>query len=406
MVFANSGVMVRKGVCMKIVYLHHYFLTPKQGGAIRSYHLAKALVEAGHEVEMITAHNHATYRFETIEGINVHYLPVFYENNLSPFGRILSFAKFTYKAYRKAATLEGVDLCFATSTPLTVGLIAILLKKFKKIPYFFEVRDLWPEAPIQLGVIKNRLLIFVLYQLETKIYQEATKIISLSPTMTLKIAEKISSKKIYTLPNFSDCDYFYNQEKNTELKRKYNVEGKFVVTYIGALGMANHLDYLLDAALALQTEGISNITFIIAGKGGQHAHLQQLISEKAIKNSLLIGHLSKYEIRDLLQVTDAIYISFANFPILETNSPNKFFDGLAAGKICITNTKGWIKELIEEHQCGFYYDPKEPNHFIPKILSYSEDTTLSKKTKLNAIKLAENTFSKKEITRKFVELFK
>lgn len=389
---------------MKIVYIHQYFLTPEQGGAIRSYHLAKAMVDAGYEVEVITSHNHKGYHYENIEGIKVHYLPVYYENNLSYLGRIVSFIKFIYRAYEKATEIEEVDFCYATSTPLTIGLVALWLRRLHRIHYYFEVRDLWPEAPIQMGVIKNFFVKKYLYYLEKKIYSRADKIIALSPGIMEGIKKRVPNKEVHLIPNFSDCDFFYPEQKNPELENKFSVKGKFVISYFGAIGKSNHLDYMLDAARELAKYKIEDVHFIIAGKGAELHDIKEKVKNAHLKNIHFIDFINKEKLHDLLNVTDAVYISFAKKPILETNSPNKFFDGLAAGKLCITNTKGWLKELVEQHNCGFYYDPEKPHDFMEKIIPFTGKDDLLKNAQANARKLAEMEFSKEIMVERFLKL--
>jgi len=154
---------------VKILYIHQYFRTPEEGGAIRSYYLAKGMVDNGIEVELITSHNKAHEEVKMIEGIKVHYLPVFYDNDLGFLKRVFAFYKFMRLVRKKAREIEHIDLCYATSTPLTIGLSALKIKKELGVPYYFEVRDLWPEAPVQLGVIKNRFIKSYLELLEKKV---------------------------------------------------------------------------------------------------------------------------------------------------------------------------------------------------------------------------------------------
>jgi glycosyltransferase involved in cell wall biosynthesis len=404
MVAAGIGRMASKRIFMRIIYLHQYFRTPEQGGAIRSYHLAKALVQAGHEVDMITAHNHASYRYEEIEGIRVHYLPVYYENNLGFAGRLFSFIRFMYLAYRRASTVAPADLCYATSTPLTIGLVALWLKRFRKIPFYFEVRDLWPEAPIQMGVIRNSFLKKYLYALEQKIYRHAEKIIALSPGIEQGIRKSIGANtKTVLIPNFSDCSFFFPEDKQALLEQKFEVKNKFVISYTGTLGQANHLEYLLHCAQLLHDQKETRVHIIIAGKGAQEDALKD--KYKHLPNVSFIGFLNKNGIMELMNISDAVYISYASLPILQTNSPNKFFDGLAAGKLCISNTAGWLQELIEQHDCGFYYPSEQPAVFVQKLLPYIEDTSLLKDAQLRARALAEQQFSKTIMTQRFLSLF-
>jgi len=126
---------------MKILYIHQYFRTPDEGGPLRSYYLAKGLVEKGFEVEMITSYTGKKKLIKNIEGINVHYLPISYYNGMNFKRRVISFLKFMYLSVDEASTIKNVDLCYATSTPLTVGMAAIKIKERFDIPYIFEVRD-------------------------------------------------------------------------------------------------------------------------------------------------------------------------------------------------------------------------------------------------------------------------
>jgi glycosyltransferase involved in cell wall biosynthesis len=320
-------------------------------------------------------------------------------------GRILAFLRFVRKANKKALSIPDVDLVYASSTPLTIGLTALKLKKKKDIPYYFEVRDLWPEAPVQMGVIRNSILKKYLYGLEKKIYQHAQKIIALSPGMRDGIEKIAPEKPIYILPNISDCDFFYPETKDQKLEEKYKVKDKFVISYFGAIGKVNKLDFMVELMRACQEKALHQIHFFIAGKGAETEKINLLIQKYGLRNVTTLGFLNKEGIKELLNVTDATYISFADKPILETNSPNKFFDAIAAGKLCIVNTQGWIKEMIELKECGFYANPYDPNDFIEKLIPFLKERSKLLLYQANARKLAENYFSRDLQTEKFIRLF-
>ena len=390
---------------MKILYLHQYFKTPKEGGAIRSYYLARGLVENGFEVEMITSYNEALPLTRNIEGIRVHYLPVKYDNQDGFFKRLRAFFKFMRLARKKVATIENVDLIYATSTPLTIGLSAMRIKKDRRIPYYFEVRDLWPEAPFQMGVIRNKLLKKYLKRLEEKVYKNADKIIALSPGIRQGIAALRPEKEIALIPNMSDIEFFNREPKKPELEELFDVKGHFVVSYFGAIGRANHLEYLLAAANAsLKAE--LKVKFLVIGEGSELERLKYLVKHFALTNVFFLPFQSKYNLRRVLNVTDAAYVSFISKPIMETNSPNKFFDALAAGKLIITNTKGWVREIIEDRQCGFYYDPHQPEEFVNSLRPYLESSKSLSKAQQQARVVAEEDFSRAAQIEKLVRLIK
>jgi hypothetical protein len=137
---------------VQIVILHQHFNTPVSGGAIRSYYLAKALLDAGNEVTVITAHKGA-YTCSVVEGIKVHFLPVPYDNRFGFSARSWSFLVFVFGIIRRPRLFKEASYCYAISVPLTIGLAALWIKRFYKTPFLFEVGDLWPDAPVQLGFI-------------------------------------------------------------------------------------------------------------------------------------------------------------------------------------------------------------------------------------------------------------
>jgi glycosyltransferase involved in cell wall biosynthesis len=388
---------------VKVLYIHQYFRTPEEGGAIRSYYLAKGLVAHGIEVELITAHNHSKSLTKDIDGINVHYLPVYSDNEQGFLQRIYAFFKFMRMARKKAREIKDIDICYATSTPLTIGLSALKIKRDQNIPYFFEVRDLWPEAPFQMGVIKNIYLKKYLKNLERQVYRNASQIVALSPGIKEQIENEGSDKTVTVIPNMSDVDFFIPEEKSPAKETLFNVEGKFVVSYFGTIGLANHLEYLLAVANESLKANLP-IQFFIIGTGGQLTRLKYLVKHFGLENVRFLPFQNKFNLKRVLNITDAAYVSFARKPILETNSPNKFFDALASGKLIITNTKGWVKDIVENEQCGFYYDPDHPKDFIGSIKPFIESYVNLSKSQKNARLVAETKFAKSAQVDKLIEI--
>lgn len=378
----------------RILYIHQYFKTPQEGGAIRSYYLAKGLVEKGFEVEMLTSHNEAIYTKANIDGINVHYLPVRYKNEMGFIQRIWSFIKFVRLAKKYAKNIENVDKAYITSTPLTVGAIGLWLKRKRNIPYIFEVRDLWPTAPIELGAVKGAPLKKYLYNLEKKIYRESEKVVALSPGMRDWIKKVCPEKEVFMIPNMADCEFFKKELKDPKLVEFYHANTPFVITYLGSIGKSNHLEFLLDIAQESKKQHL-NIDFKIVGHGSQLSQIKLNAYLKKLSNVEFIGHQNKEGVRRILNVTDATYVSFADIPVLATNSPNKMFDSLASGKLTIVNSQGWTKELVEQYKCGFYADPNSPKEFIDKLKPFLSEKEKLEAYKNNAREIAEKLYSKR-----------
>ena len=384
---------------MKILYIHQYFKTPGQGGAIRSWYISTAMVRAGHEVHMVTSYNRKKYEEKILDGIHVHYLPVSYRSSYRFFRRVIAFLLFSHHAYNLCKKVRSPDLVYATSTPLTVGLVALKLKNRRHLPYIFEVRDLWPEVPIQMKILRNPVLKWITRFLERKIYAGASRIVVLSPGVEQSIKALPFAKSVYLCPNMSDCDFFKMKgEDEINLAQKYALEGKLVISYFGAIGPSNALDYLLNVARIAYSGGWK-IVFLILGEGPYKQELIRKRTLEGLANTHFINHQNKHELRKYLSVTDAAYISFANFPVFEMNSPNKFFDALASGKLIISNVNGWIRELVEKNSCGFYYHPEKPDLFFEQIQPFLEYPEKLIKYQMNARKLAETQFDRNLLIR-------
>lgn len=389
---------------MNILILHQHFNTPHTGGALRSYYLATALARYGHHVTVITGYNEDDHKEERIEGIRVHYLPVKYDNRFNFTARSISFLKYIWKTGRLARKLNRFDVCYAISVPLTIGIAAMWMKRKYKIPFLFEVGDLWPDAPIHMGFINNFLFQKMLYSLEKKIYRSAEAVVALSPAIQAAIEKKVPGKKVHLLPNMADCDFYLPEEKDPALEAKYGLKGKFVVSYIGALGVANGLDYILECARACQKKELP-VHFFICGDGAMRDHLVHTRQRLDLKNLTITPFQDRTGVKELMNVTDAAFVCYKPVPILETGSPNKFFDGLAAGKLIIINFGGWIREEIEKNACGVFTDPFQPTDFVTKITPFLEDRKKLADAQVAARTLGETAYSREALSKKFADLF-
>ncbi|HLT71214.1 MAG TPA: glycosyltransferase family 4 protein, partial [Cyclobacteriaceae bacterium] len=236
---------------MKVVILHQHFKIPARGGAIRSWYLARAGVEAGHDVTVLSGHN-GDYKREAVDGIEVHWLPVAYDNRFDFSDRSKSFLRYIWQVIRRPALYRDADVCYAISVPLTTGIAAMWIRRRYGLPYVFEVGDLWPDAPVELGFIRNRWLKNILFALEEKTYAHAHSVVALSEPIRTAIEKKTSNKAIEVIPNMADTDYYYPSNGDPVTARKYGLEGRFVVSYVGAVGYANGLDYILQCATVCQ----------------------------------------------------------------------------------------------------------------------------------------------------------
>lgn len=391
---------------MKILYIHQYFNSPKDKGPNRSYWISQELIKDGHEVVMLTSSSQVTSKIERkiVDGIEVIYLKVPYNQAMGIVKRLLSFVRFMIRSTRIALKEKNVDLVIATSTPLTIGFPALVLKKIKKIPFLFEVRDLWPEVPIQMGGLKNKVLIRLAEWFEKTIYKNAIHIVALSPGMLDGVLKRdINPKKVSMIPNMSKIDFFWSREKNLALTEELSLKrDSFKVVYFGAMGVANGMDYIIDGISEIDDDG--QIEFIFIGAGATEPLLKEKCKNYGVTNAHFLGGYPLKILSEIVNLCDVCLITFADIPILATNSPNKLFDSLSAAKPLIVNSPGWTKQMVEEYECGVFVDPKLPKDLADKVLWLRDNPEKCRKMGLNSRKLAETTYDKSILCREFADV--
>lgn len=388
---------------MRIVYIHQYFKTPDEPGGTRSYWMAHRLVKCGHQVTMITGKSDMVRKKEVknIDGIEVVYLREPYSQNMGVMTRLKAFLGFVMKSINEARKQKGVDLVIATSTPLTVGITALFMKWWKKTPYVFEVRDLWPEVPIQMGAFNNPLIKKCTRWFEKVIYKNAAHVIALSPGMQDGVVKFVSRTKTTMIPNMSKMDEFWPREKDRTLEHQLGLKpDSFKLVHFGSLGLANGAETIIESAKLLKGE--ERVEFLFLGGGAMEKELIEECEKHQLNNVRFLGSFPMKEVSEIVNLSDVSIISFKNLPILYTNSPNKLFDSLSAGKPIIVNSAGWTKEMVEVNHCGYYVDPDKPQELVEKLLYLKRHPDIQQEMGRNARALAETKYDKSILTTKFV----
>ncbi len=375
--------------------------------------MSRKLIEAGHSVSMICGVNSATEHvlehservneFE-VDGIRVHCIAERYANKMGFFRRLWAFGAFARTAARVVGDLKA-DLVFATSTPLSVGIPGMKGARRLRVPFVFEVRDLWPEVPIAIGVLKSRPLIWYSKRLERQIYRAAQRIIALSPGMKEGIARTgFPSDKITMVPNGCDLDLFLPDDAPLDDAR-FGDKDDFRLVFCGAHGLANGLDAVLDAAAVLRKRGVRGIKFVFIGDGGQRERLMERArSEKLDELTVWVKFIPKIELARILPRMEVGLMILRNLPAFYFGtSPNKFFDYIASGIPVLNNYPGWVAGMIEEHQCGRVVPPDDPEAFADAVLALRERRGELPAMGRNGRKLAEAEFGREKLGARFVE---
>ncbi|MFH4499717.1 glycosyltransferase family 4 protein [Vibrio diabolicus] len=390
---------------MKIIYIHQYFKLPKMSGGVRSFEQAKRMVSDGHKVIMITsdtANYFKGWKIEEYDGIEIHWVSVKYDNKFGFVQRILSFLKFILLASFHMLKIKS-DLVYATSTPLTIVIPAIIYKKIKKVPYVFEVRDVWPEVPIALGVIKNSFLKKSAYFLERLAYKNARNIIALSPDMRSSIESRYKLDNIEVIPNAADVSIFRNRSVNkndpiylklNSIKERHNK----VLFYTGTFGLVNNLKYLIKLATFSKGE----LAIVIIGGGKEEIELKILAKSLGVldKTIYFVGRINKEQLYIPHSLFDMAISTVLPIKELYANSANKVFDAFASGTPLMINHGGWIKDIIENNKCGIALPEVANQEAYDELYNFITNDDVMLTAKNNSEKLGDDEFNRDRLYRK------
>ena len=389
---------------MKIIYLHQYFKFPNEYGSTRSFDLATGFVNLGNHVEIIASTSDKKYKTKNrwmkvnLNGLKIHYIYLPYSNHMTYFTRSIVFFKFFWFGIFKLLSLNA-DIVIASSTPLTIGIPALIKKFLHKTPYIFEVRDVWPEAAISIGAMNNKVLQKFLFFLEYIIYKYAELLVPLSVDMKKSIISRypeFSQKPIKVIENICEINRFQNYQfkKKLLVNKKIGFKPRFTILYAGAFGRVNGLDYLIELASKLLFIDPS-IVFLLIGNGIEKKKLIDKATLKCVlnKNIFFFDAIPKQDLPQLYYECDMGSSFVISKKPLWANSANKFFDTLASGRPVLINYEGWQKEIIEKENIGYVLPCVIDDHSIKKFIQYSESKLLCQKQKENALKIAKGKYS-------------
>lgn len=398
---------------MKVIYFHQHFSTPKGSAGIRSYEMARRLLARGHQVTMVcgsygggetglTQPFVGGRRRGTVDGIDIIEFDLAYSNADGFVKRGMTFVKFALRSIGLAFT-EKYDVLFATTTPLTAGIPGILARWLRGKPFVFEVRDLWPELPRAMGVIRNPLVLWAMGVLEWASYRSAHRLVGLSPGIVDGIAHRgVSRELIASVPNGCDLGIFSAQVEPWRPAQVRSTD--LMAVFAGTHGMANGLDAVLDAAAELKRRGRDDIKLLLIGQGKLKAGLQARAAREGLDNVVFHDPVNKAKLAGLMAATDLGLQVLANVPAFYYGtSPNKFFDYIAAGLPVLNNYPGWLAEMITKQGCGFAVPPDRPAAFADALEQAAADRDALKSMGQRGRALAEAQFDRTKLADRWVD---
>ncbi len=344
---------------MHVAVFSQYHTNPDCAATSRHYTLLAHLAKT-HRVTLLTTpaweSQRMTQEFAWMpEGVELRQTNVRYDNRMGPARRALAFAQYAAWAVREGLRIDKPDVIWGISTPLTAAWAAARCARVRRVPWVFEVQDLWPSFPVAMGAVPTALARQQLFALEKRLYQSARHIVPLSPDMTRYVTGLgIAPEKVTTVLNGTDLALAARATPAAvaALRRAEGLEGQRLVLYAGTFGRANDIATLVAAAETLVAAEAA-VTWLFLGDG----HHRPLVAAAAARwpgRIRLVGGQPRHAVFTWFALAEVSVVSFLNLPVLDANSPAKLYDSLAVGTPVVVTNRGWTKALVEREGCGWY----------------------------------------------------
>ncbi len=406
---------------MRILLVHQYFLEKNDGGGSRFNEMVKRWTDMGHEVVVLAGMVHYNtgkkidrykgkfvYKDDFDKGVTVWRSHVSEAYNVNFIGRLWAYFSFVFSSlYTGIFKARGkFDVLVVTSPPLFVGISAYVISRWKRLPLLFEVRDLWPESAIDTGVLTNGVIIKLAYWFEKFIYKKSHKINVLTPAFreTLISKKNVPEGKVTFIPNaadFSLSNELLGTFDASQLRSSMDWEDKFVITYVGAHGKANHLIQLVDAADALKD---TSVHFVLIGSGMEKEMLKEEVEKRHLTNVQFIDPVPKSEVFKYILASDMGASVLKRVDTFKTIYSNKTFDYMSCKKPILMAIDGVSRKLVEEARCGIYVEPENVEDYNQRIRAILNNKTLLEEQGNSGYNFAMEHFDRKVLADKYVDV--
>lgn len=373
---------------MKILFLSDHFYPEPSAPAAHVFERARIWVDAGHEVTVVTAapnfpegrvypgYRNAWRSVELLEGIRVVRVKTFIARNEGFLLRTLDYLSYMASAFVQALREPRPDVILSTSPHLFVPVAGVLLGKWRRVPHVFELRDLWPATIAANTSLRQRSVIGWLERLELWLYRCSARVLAFTPSFRRDLmARGVDAGKIDVVINGANLDLFSpGMPRDEALADELGLSGRFVIGYLGTLGLSQGLDNVIAAAARL---GDAPVTFLFVGVGAAKEGLEREARARGLDNVVFVARQPKETMPRLWSVCDAALVHLQNDPVFATVIPSKIFEAMAVGRpILYVGPRGDGSEIVERHRAGLWVAPADPDALAAAAVRLAGDPAL------------------------------
>jgi glycosyltransferase involved in cell wall biosynthesis len=403
---------------LHILFLTDNFSPESNAPASRTFDHCREWVRAGHDVTVITCapnfpkgkvfagyQNHL-WQQEVIEGIRVIRVWSYITANEGFAKRILDYQSFMLSATLAAPFVRGVDVVVGTSPQFFTACSAYLVSRMKRIPFVFELRDMWPESIKAVGAMKADSLAYRwLERLEMFLYRKASQIVTVTHAFRNTLMRRgIDGTKIDVVTNGVDLSHFAPQSKDAELVQRLALQDMFVAGYIGTHGMAHALETLLEAAETLQQmPGADKVRLVFLGDGARKLDIVAKSEAMGLRNVLFLESVPKHEVVRYWSVLDVAVIHLRKNELFTTVIPSKLFECMGMGIPVLHGVAGESAEIVNREQVGEVFEPENAQQLVAGLLRMRDRPAAYSSFKQNGL-AASRRYDRKHLAKQMLQV--
>ena len=408
---------------MKILFFSHYYTPEGNAPATRVSALCERWAKAGHDVTVVTGApnvpNGIVYdgyrnerKSEVINGVTVERVKTYIAANKGVVRRMLNYVTFFLSALWTALRLERPDVVIATSPQIFCGYVGVWYRRLRsrKIPLIVEIRDIWPESMFAVGAKVPRLGIWALEKIEKAMYESCDRLVTVGEGYRLRLKEKgVPEEKMSVVMNGTDLAVYSPRPKNEELLRKFGLDGKFVVSYIGTVGMACGLEVVLEAAEKVEVEGrgrqwSDSVRFVIVGDGAYREKLEAEVKRRGLGNVVFTGRQPKSSMPDWVASSDASLVHLKKTDLFTTVMPSKIFESAGCKRPIIMGVDGFAKKLVMDAEAGLDMTPESADSLVDCVRRLVADPALCERLGENAYNNIAKVYNRDQQAKEYLDL--
>lgn len=404
---------------MHILFLSDNFPPEVNAPAGRTFEHCREWVKAEHRVTVITCvpnfprgkvyegYKNKLCQSEIMDGIRVIRVWTYIAANRGFIKRILDYVSYMVSATIGSFFVRKPDLVVATSPLLFTAMAGCMVGGMRRIPFIFELRDMWPESIKAVGAMKNSLAIGFFEKIEMLLYHKAAKIVSVTESFkNFLIQRGIDPNKIEVVTNGVDLSRFIPAPMDKELVRKYGLEGKFVAGYIGTHGMAHNLETILDAADQIRkTDGGNDFRFIFLGDGAKKKALVEQAMRMKLDNVIFVDSVPKEEVVRYWSLLDVSIIHLKKTPLFTTVIPSKLFECMGMGIPILHGVAGESARIVEREKCGLVFEPENAGELSKKLISLKNNSKLYNQMQNSCLEAAKK-YDRADLAQQMLDIIK